>query len=138
MEPFDIKRVTAEVAARHGVLLQPDDPVLVLVTINERVLENCFERLENRARTLIAEVDACFEDMQQRASAQLRDELRSGAAAVRKELHQDIQAAKLGAHEAVFRLQSSYSQCVVRRWIAAGVVCAVALVVFGVALGRVF
>jgi hypothetical protein len=137
VEPLDIKRVTAEVAARHGVLLQPDDPALVLVTINECVLEKSFERLESRARVLIAEVDACFEDMQQRGSAQLTDELRRGAGAVREEIQRDIQAAKLGANEAVFRIQSSYSQSVVRRWIAAGVVCAVALLVFGFALGRI-
>jgi hypothetical protein len=138
VEPFDIKRVTAEVAARHGVLLQPDDPALVLVTINECVLEKCFARLENRARTLIAEVDACFEEMQQRASAQLTDELRGGARAIREEIQRDIQAAKLEANEAVFRIQSSYSQSVVHRWIAAGLVCAVVLLVFGVVIGEMF
>jgi hypothetical protein len=76
--------------------------------------------------------------MQQRASMRLTDELRCGAAAVREEIQLDIQAAKLGANEAVFRIQSSYSQSVVRRWIAVGVVCAVALLVFGVVIGKMF
>ena len=88
-----MKRITAEVAARHGVLLKEDDPALVLVTISETVLEECFERLETRARGLVAELDACFEDIQQRASAHLTDEVRSVAAAVREEIHRDIQAA---------------------------------------------
>ena len=77
MAQLDVKRITAEVAARHGVLLKEDDPALVLVTISEAVLEECFERLEKRARGLIAELDACFEDIQQRASAHLTDEVRS-------------------------------------------------------------
>ena len=136
MEQLEVKRITAEVAARHGVALKPDDPALVLVTISECVLEQSFARLENRARVLIAEIDACFEDMQQRASAHLTDEVRSAARAIREEIHRDIQAAKLEANEAVFKIQVSHSQCVVRRWLAAGIVCAVALLLFGIALGR--
>jgi CHASE3 domain sensor protein len=136
MGQLDVKRITGEVAARHGVLLKPDDPALTLVTINECVLEECFKRLENRARVLIAEMDACFEDMQQRASARLTDEIRSGATAIREEIHRDIQAAKLEANESVLKIRSSYSHVVVRRWVAAGVVCAVALLVFGVVIGR--
>jgi len=137
MEQLDVKRITAEVAARHGVILKPDDPALVLVTISECVLEQSFERLEIRARTLIAEIDACFEGMQQRASAHLTDEVRSAARAIREEIHRDIQAAKLEANEAVFKIRASHSQSVVRRWLAAGIVCAVALLLFGIALGRV-
>jgi CHASE3 domain sensor protein len=137
MEQLDVKRITAEVAARHGVLLKPDDPALVLVTISECVLEQSFAGLENRARALIAEIDACFEDMRQRGSAHLTDEVRSAARAIREEIHRDIQAAKLEANEAVFKIRSSHSQSVVRRWLAAGIVCAVALLLFGIALGRV-
>ena len=137
MEQLDVKRITAEVAARHGVVLKPDDPALVLVTISECVLEQSFEPLEIRARALIAETDACFEDMQQRASAHLTDEVRSAARAIREEIHRDIQAAKLEANEAVFKMRASHSQSVVRRWLAAGIVCAVALLLFGIALGRV-
>jgi ElaB/YqjD/DUF883 family membrane-anchored ribosome-binding protein len=138
MEQLDTKRITAEVAARHGVLLKEDDPALVLVTINEVVLVECFERLEERTRGLIAEIDACFEDIQQRASAHLTDEMRSAAAAVREEIHRDIQAAKLEASETVHRVRVAHSQSVVRRWVAVGVVCALALLVFGVMIGRMF
>ena len=138
MEQLDTKRITAEVAARHGVLLKEDDPALVLVTINEVVLVECFERLEERTRGLIAEIDACFEDIQQRASAHLTDEVRSAAAAVREEMHRDIQAAKLEASETVRKVRVAHSQSVVRRWIAVGVVCALALLVFGIMIGRMF
>ena len=30
---LDLKRITAEVAARHGMLVMPDDPAMLLVTM---------------------------------------------------------------------------------------------------------
>ena len=138
MEQLDVKRITAEVAARHGILLREDDPALVLVTINQLVLEESFDRLQNRARGLVAELDACFAAMQHRASTQLTEEMRSAAAAVRDEINHDIQSARLEAREAVQRVVSSHSRVVVRRWIAVGMFCAVALLVFGVMIGRIF
>ena len=138
MAQLDIKKITAEVANRHGVILRPDDPAIVLVTINESVLEECFERLEKRARLLIAELDAAFEDMQQRGSAHLSDRLRASAAVLREEIGRDVQAAKLDASEAVFKLEQCYSRVVVWRWLAAGVVCGVSLVLLGFAIGKIF
>lgn len=138
MAQLDIKKITAEVANRHGVILRPDDPAIVLVTINESVLEECFERLEKRARLLIAELDAAFEDMQQRGSTDLSDRLRASAAVLREEIGRDVQAAKLDASEAVFRLEQCYSRVVVWRWLAAGVVCGVSLVLLGFAIGKIF
>src|SRR5437763_3090577 len=81
MEQLHIQRITAEVANRHRVILRPDDPAMVLVTINEAVLEECFDRLEKRARLLVAELDACFEDMQQRTVAHLTDQVRASGEA---------------------------------------------------------
>ena len=138
MEHLDVKRITAEVAARHGILLKEDDPALVLVTISQVVLEESFDRLQNRARGLVAELDACFAAMQHRASTHLTEEMRSAVAAVRDEMSHDIQLARLEASEAVRQVVSSHSRVVVRRWIAVGMFCAVALLVFGVMIGRIF
>jgi hypothetical protein len=138
MAGLDIKRITAEVANRHGVILKSDDPAIVLVTINETVLEECFERLEKRARLLVAELDAAFEDMQQRGSAHLNDRVRASGAALRGEIARDVQAAKLNASEAVFKLEQCYSRVVVWRWLAAGIVSAVSLVLLGFVIGKMF
>jgi len=138
MEQLDVKRITAEVAARHGILLKEDDPALVLVTINQLVLEESFDRLQNRVRGLVADLDACFAAMQHRASTRLTEEMRSAAAAVRDEISHDIQLARLEAREAVRQVVSSHSRVVARRWIAVGMFCSVALLVFGVMIGRIF
>jgi hypothetical protein len=63
--------------------------------------------------------------------------VRAGAA-IRQEIQRDIEAARLEASETVFKVRSCYSQTVVRRWIAVGIVCAAALLGFGFALGRMF
>lgn len=136
MEQLNIKKITADVANRHGVILRPDDPAMVLVTINEAVLEECFDRLEKRARLLVAELDACFEDMQQSNVGHLTDQVRASGRAVREEIDRDLRAARLDASEAVFSLQRCYSHVVVWRWVAVGLMCAAALILLGFAIGK--
>ena len=41
----DIKTLIGEVAARHGVTLRPDDPAVVLVTMNQLVLDQAIAEL---------------------------------------------------------------------------------------------
>ena len=136
MEQLNIKKITADVANRHGVILRPDDPAMVLVTINEAVLEECFDRLEKRARLLVAELDACFEDMQQRNVGHLTDQVRVSGRAVREEIDRDLRAARLDASEAVFSLQRCYSHVVVWRWVSVGLMCAAGLVLLGFVIGK--
>jgi len=51
---LDLKRITAEVAARHGMLLRPDDPAMLLVTMNEVVLQQVIGSIETRAEEIVA------------------------------------------------------------------------------------
>jgi hypothetical protein len=132
---FDVGRITAEVAAKHGVLLKPDDPAMVLVTINQYVLENCFARLEHRARALIKEMEAASEYMADGAAGRLADQVRQSGVAIREEVQRDIELARLELSEAVFKIRASYLKGAVERAIAIGMVCAVGLLVFGIALG---
>lgn len=56
---MDVNRVIGEVAARHGVRLDPDDPALVLVTVAEMMLAEAREEFLASARRATAEfVDA--------------------------------------------------------------------------------
>ena len=52
---FDREALIAEVAKRHKILLDPDDPAFALITINEIVLSRA-----------IAIVEAKLEEMEQR------------------------------------------------------------------------
>ena len=42
---LDIERLIGDVAQRHDVLLRRDDPILVTVTLNERIIERALARL---------------------------------------------------------------------------------------------
>jgi hypothetical protein len=138
MKPLDVKRITAAVAARHGMLLKADDPALVLVTINECVLAESFDQLEQRAQILLSEMDASFAKMQEGAATHLTEAARESAAAVREELQRDIQAAKLDASEALFKLQTAHSRTVVWRWLAMGILSGVGLFLGGALIGWFF
>jgi hypothetical protein len=45
---MDTKKLTSEVAARHGLLIRDDDPAMALVTMSEIVLQQVLERAEAR------------------------------------------------------------------------------------------
>lgn len=42
---IDMERLISDVAQRHDVLLRRDDPILVAVTLNERIVERALARL---------------------------------------------------------------------------------------------
>ncbi len=51
---LDLKRITAEVAARHGMLVSQEDPAMLLVTMNEVVLQQVLGSLEARTEKIVA------------------------------------------------------------------------------------
>ncbi len=47
MHQEDIRRLIAEVAERHRIVLRPDDPIFLTVTLNEIILQCYIERVES-------------------------------------------------------------------------------------------
>jgi hypothetical protein len=90
-KPLDapkIDRLIAEVAARHGVLLKPDDAAFALVTLNQLVLEDGIKGLAAEIRAATADFESAFERVQVRAGAALAKDLRQFAG----ELHSHVSA----------------------------------------------
>ena len=56
---MDTSRIIGEVAQRHKVLLDPDDPVLVMGTVSEMAMEPTVERMQAIAREVQATVAQC-------------------------------------------------------------------------------
>ena len=54
---LDLKRVSAVVAARHGMLVSQDDPAMLLVTMNEVVLQQILGNIEARLQEIVAGVE---------------------------------------------------------------------------------
>jgi hypothetical protein len=132
---LDFKRITAEVAARHGMLVSQDDPAMLLVTMNEVVLQQVFGSIEARTEEIVAGIDAGLRSAQREALGSVEREARKAGIAVREEIQKDIDAGRLHARELIVELNYSYRRSSVRRWLAMGLVAASGILVLGVGLG---
>ena len=132
---LDLKRITAEVAARHGMLLRPDDPAMLLVTMNELILKQVIDNLEANMESMVASIETGLRLAEQVASESVEKEARKAGSAVREEIQKDIEAGRLHARELIVELNCAYSRSAVRRWVAVGVITAGSLLLLGVGLG---
>src|SRR5712692_6326354 len=95
----DVKGLIAEVAARHGIALRPDDPVFALVTVNQLVLEQTMTELIGRARQMTNEFDHAAIRLQTRVGSVLAAEVRKACSEIRQALRQDITPAHIRPHQ---------------------------------------
>jgi hypothetical protein len=140
MEPgngkIDVQRLIGAVAARHGILLKPDDAAFALVTINQLVLEGVLTDVVGKIDRAVADFEAVAARVQMRAGALLASEVKEAAVAIRRELGSDITAAGQRAREFVVDVHRAHSRDALEKWIALGVTCALVLFVCGVFVGR--
>jgi len=83
---IDVRRLIAEVGARNGIRVEPDDPAFALVTLNQLVLEDFITRMDERIRLGIAEFLEAVHKTEAHARKILGAEVRESAAAVREDL----------------------------------------------------
>ena len=132
---LDLKRITAEVASRHGMLVRQDDPAMLLVTMNEVVLQQVFGSIEARTEEIVAGMEAGLLSAQREALGSIEKEARKAGIAVREEIQKDVDAGRLHARELIVELNRANSRSAVRRWVAVGMIAASGLLVLGVSLG---
>jgi ElaB/YqjD/DUF883 family membrane-anchored ribosome-binding protein len=132
---LDLKRITAEVAVRHGMLVSPDDPAMLLVTMNELVLEQVIGNIEAHMEDVVASIEASVCSAQHEAMGSIEEEARKAGSAVREEIQRDIEVGRLHARELIVEINRAYSRSAVRRWVAVGIAAASGLLILGVSLG---
>ena len=135
MVSVDAKRLSGEVAARHGLLIREDDPAMALVTMSEIVLEQVLKEAEVRLRGIMSEAEKSQKKSQQEVLVWVHEEMGRAGSALRVQLQRDIDAGRLQARELVVQLSQVYSRSAVRRWVAVGIVSGLLLVLIGVGLG---
>src|SRR5438094_6775391 len=135
MGSVDTKRLSGEVAARHGLLIREDDPAMALVTMGEIVLEQVLREAEQRLRDLLVEAEKGQKRAQQETLVWVQEEMGRAGTALRAQLQRDIDAGRLQARELVVQLSQVYAQSAVRRWVALGIVSGLLLVLICVGLG---
>ena len=73
---MDRKRIIGEVAAKHGVLLEEDDPAFLLVTIAEMALRDAQAEFLDVVRRTIADQEEAAERMQKSIGETLGNSIR--------------------------------------------------------------
>src|SRR5437016_6632429 len=111
---LDFKRIIAEVAGRHGMLVSQDDPAMLLVTMNEVVLQQVFANIEARTEEIVAGLEAGLRSAQREALGSIEKEARKAGIAVREEIQKDIDAGRLHARELIVELNRAYSRSAVQ------------------------
>jgi hypothetical protein len=135
MGRVDAKKLSGEVAARHGLLIREDDPAMALVTMSEIVLEQVLKEAEVRFRGVLSEAEKSQKRSQQDVLVWVQEEMGRAGSALRVQLQRDVDAGRLQARELVVQLSQVYARSAVRRWVAVGIVSGLLLVLIGVSLG---
>lgn len=134
---FDVQRLIDEVAARHRLLLKPDDAAFVIVTMNRLVLEESLEAVHSQIHEDLGLFEAAAKKMQTRAGTILAAEVRESAAGIRQELERDVQDARLQASKIVRQVEAAYQQRMSAQQLAIAALAAVLLFFGGVWVGRI-
>lgn len=132
---IDIKRLIAEVAARHEVFLIPSDPAIALVTMNQLIVDSALETVHKEIRATIEEFHASMGKAERRAGSMLAQKVRESAEQMRDGLQNDIHMAGLKAREFVHLVNEAHRRPALIRWSAVGLIAGVLLFVGGIWLG---
>ncbi len=85
MESLDLKKLAAEVSAQHGIRIDPDDPMMSVITLNRLVFERAVDEAVTRLKMSADEIDRAAGRIQVRAGAALAQEVKEFAVAARKQ-----------------------------------------------------
>ncbi len=136
MDATELKRLAAEVSLQHGIRLDPDDPIMVVVTLNRLVLEHALREALHSIKNTTAEFHEAAERLQIRAGSTVGQEVRACASMLRLELQKDVDRARLNARELIGELNNSQSRSSIIRWLCAGLLAGAFLLAGGFCAGR--
>ena len=135
-EPIDIKRLIAEVAARHGLLIKPDEPAIAMVTMNQLILDFSLAAVHKQICATITEFHASMQEAEIHAGNMLAQGVKESAAQLREGLQGDIHIAGLKAREYVHSVNEAHRRSSLIRWGSAGLVAGALILAVGICVGK--
>lgn len=133
---IDLKRLAAEVSVQHGIRIDPDDPMLAVVTLNRLVFEHAVAQVLERMQNSVQDFEAATEKVQIRAGTILAQEVRNWGAAFRQQFDQALEgSSRFGS-----ATRTSKRGEILLNWYTALGAVTLALVLFaaGIWVGRTF
>lgn len=129
---MDIKNLIGEIAARHQLRVEPDDPIFVLVTANELILREAMERFDRQLRTAMTDFVGAAEKLEAETGTTLATQLSKALGQARQSFRNDITAANAQLRETVRKQQSAQTRPYVIMWCAIGLLSGALLFLCGV------
>jgi hypothetical protein len=138
MAEVDVKRIVGELASRHGIRLDVNDPAISIVLVNRLVLEHSTDELVAGIRASMHDFEEAVRKVQTRAGQLVAAEFNDRVGAIRGELQRDIALAGARANEIVYRAEQANRHPVMLRWAVVGTLAALALFLMGLWIGACY
>lgn len=135
MPTIDVKRLAAEVSAKHGIRLDPDDPIMAVITLNQLVFELSVSEVLQRVSSAVREFEQAADKVHVRAGIHLAREVRDTAANLQMEMRKEFEGAGPRKHAESRLVSDARSIVAVLKWFVLGPVSAVAIFFAGVWVG---
>lgn len=132
---LDTKRLIAEVAARNGIRIDPDDPAFALVTLVQLVLEESSRQISDDVRASIVEFERSVQKVETRAGRMLAERVKEAATEFSVQLQQQLEQSGLKSDAAATPIREARRSAGSYRSIAIGAVAALAVFMVGVWIG---
>ena len=129
MNEMDMKRLAAQVSVQHGIRVDPDDPIMAVVTLSRLVLEHTTVDMVEQVRLAMLEFEEAAKKVQVRAGSVVAQEVRAYTAALRHDLTTELSKGAWRRPAGTDAAASAGSRSAIARWFATGLV--VALILFG-------
>ena len=131
---IDLKRLAAEVSVQHGIRVDPDDPMMAVVTLNRLIFEQAVGQVLERVQASVREFETAADKVQVRAGGALAQEIRDCGVELRQELGKvfvDFRRtdANSGYLDGVGRIHSG------QKWLVVGLALALFLFSLGIWIG---
>src|SRR5271165_6662244 len=101
MRQLDLKQLAAKVSVEHGIRVDPDDPIMAVVTLNRLVLEQATNEIVEEVRAAAREFEQAAERVQVRAGSFLAERVRDCVSVLRQEAEKNIGNGSIQARERV-------------------------------------
>ena len=136
MRQIDVKQVIGEVAAKHGVLVEENDPLMVALTANGLVLEALAKELLAELQRVSSRLECVGVNLPEEARSALKVAAEHAVTTVRQGLELDIEGAGLKARAIVDAVYRAQSRVAMWMWISIGLLAGTTLFGVGVVLGH--
>ena len=132
---IDLKRLAAEVSVQHGIRVDPDDPMMAVVTLNRLVLEQAIAQVLERVQASVKDFETAADKVQIRAGGALAQEVRDCGLVMKQEVGKALE--EFHRHAPNHQAESGGVRPTLRdqKWLVVGLALALAVFCLGFWMG---